>query len=255
MSLFARLHAAKRVASIHLLSSLGVAVIAALLVFGLWYPFPYRELAGGRELFMLVIAVDVVCGPLLTLVLFNPRKPRAELWRDLGMVALIQLGALGYGLHTVWQARPLYLVMEVDRFKVVAAPELDVSAVAALPVELQPRWYSGPILVAIREPKDSEERNKVLFESVEGGRDYGERAEFYLPYEGNAALKSLQRAKPLAVFLQKYPEQKDAALSIEHEKSGDMKQWLYLPVRAREDWIAIINNKGAIMGFLKGDGF
>ncbi len=95
----------------------------------------------------------------------------------------------------------------------------------------------------------------MLFESVEGGRDYGERAEFYLPYEGNAALKSLQRAKPLAVFLQKYPEQKDAALSIEHEKSGDMKQWLYLPVRAREDWIAILDNKGVIMGFLKGDGF
>jgi hypothetical protein len=123
MKLPPRVIAATNAAGIHLLCSLLIAALAGGLVFGLWYPFPYRELSGGRELFLLIIAVDVVCGPLLTLVLFNPTKPRGELWRDLGLVALIQLGALGYGLWTVWQARPLFLVQEVDRFKVVAAPD------------------------------------------------------------------------------------------------------------------------------------
>ena len=232
-----------------------VALLAAALVFGLWFPYPYRELAGGRELFLLIVAVDVVCGPLLTLVLYNPAKPRAELWRDLGLVVIIQLAALGYGLHVVWQARPAYLVQEVDRFKVVTLPELDAAEVAILSPALQLRSMTGPITVAIREPKDAEEQKKVLFESVQGGRDYAERAEFYLPYEGEAALKSLRRAKPLSVFLQKQPTQEAAARALLAEKRLDMAQLYYLPVVGRQDWVAVLDAQGQIQGFLKGDGF
>lgn len=254
-SIALRLSGAWRAASFHLLCSIFVALVAGALVFGLWYPFPYRELSGGRGLFFLVVSVDVVCGPLLTLVLFNPAKPRAELWRDLGLVALIQLAALGYGLSTVWQARPLFLVQELDRFKVVMAPDLNPAAVAALPVALQPGWLSGPILVAIRAPKDEQEREKVMFEAVQGGADYGERPEFYLPYQGEAALKSLRRAKPLAAFLQKAPEQVPAARALAIERGADMGQWLVLPVVGRQQWVAILNRQGQIQGFLPGDGF
>ena len=255
MTFSCRTRAAVSAAGIHLLFSVAVAFLAATLVFGLWYPYPYRELSGGRELFLLVVAVDVVCGPLLTLVLFNPSKLRSELWRDLGLVALIQLGALGYGLGTVWEARPLFLVQEIDRFKVVAAPELSAPAVAALPAALRARWWAGPLTVAIREPRDAQERQTVMFESVQGGRDYAERPEFYLPYEGAAALKSLQRAKPLSVFLQKQPDQQDAARKLALEKGADLAQWLYLPVIGRQDWVAVLDKQGQIQGFLRGDGF
>ena len=255
MTIFFRLRTVIRAASIHLLCSMGVALLAAAPVFGLWYAFPYRELSGGRELFSLIVAVDVVCGPLLTMVLFNPAKTRAELWRDLGLVVLIQLSALGYGLHTVWQARPLFLVQEIDRFKVIAAPDIHSVSLTGLPVALQPRWWSGPLTVAIREPKDAKERYTVMFESALGGRDYAERPEFYLPYEGAAALKSLQRAKPLAVFLQKQPDQQEAARKLALEKNADIAQWQYLPVVARQDWIAILDKQGQIQGFLRGDGF
>ena len=250
-----RFRAAARAASVHLLCSIGVALLAGLVVFGLWFPYPYRDLAGGRELFLLIIAVDVVCGPLLTLVLYNPAKPRAELWRDLGLVAVIQLAALGYGLHVVWQARPVYLVQEVDRFKVITLPQLDPTEVAKLPSRLQPRWMDGPVTVAIRAPKDTEEQQKVMFESVQGGRDYGERAEFYLPYEGAAALKALQRAKPLAAFLDKQPSQRSAAAELAASKGLDMAQLVYLPVVGRQDWVAVLDAQAQIQGFLKGDGF
>ena len=255
MTISLRFRAAIQAASIHLLCSVVVALLAAALVFGLWYPFPYRELSGGRELFLLVVVVDVVCGPLLTTVLFSPTKPRAELWRDLGLVALIQLGALGYGLWTVWEARPLFLVQEIDRFKVIAAPDLRDASIAGLPAELQPHWWAGPLTVAIREPKDAKERQMVLFESLQGGRDYAERPEFYLPYEGANALNSLNRAKPLSVFLQKQPGQQAEATELATKNGADIAQWLYLPVVARQDWVAVLDRQGQIQGFLKGDGF
>lgn len=250
-----RIRSAARAAAVHLGGGVAIALLAAALVFGMWFPYPYRELAGGRELFLLVVAVDMICGPLLTLVLYNPAKPRAELGRDLGLVVLIQLAALGYGLYTVWQARPVYLVQEVDRFKVIALPELERLSVANLPPALQPRWMGGPITVAIREPKDADEQKKVLFESILGGRDYAERAEFYLPYEGADALKALQRAKPLAEFLQKQPTQENAARSLAADKGLDITRLLYLPVVGRQNWVAVLDSNAQIQGFLKGDGF
>ena len=91
-----------RASGIHLGISLAISVMAAALVFGLWYP--YREISGGRDLLMLLVAVDVVMGPLITLAIFNRAKPRRELFLHLTVVGLLQLAALGYGLWTVFAA-------------------------------------------------------------------------------------------------------------------------------------------------------
>ena len=109
--------------------------------------------------------------------------------------------------------------------------------------------------MAIRAHIDIKELNKVLFESIEGGRDYAERAEFYLPYEGDMALKSLKNSKPLAEFLHKQPTQETAARELIAEKRLDMAQLHYLPVVGRQDWVAVLDAQGQIQGFLKGDGF
>lgn len=250
-----RLRSASRAAALHFGGSVGVALLAAALVFGLWFPYPYRELAGGRELFLLMIAVDVVCGPLLTMVLYSPAKPRVELWRDMGMVVIIQLAALGYGLHAVWQARPLYLVHEVDRLKVISRPDVDIEALAGLPPDLRPQFLSGPRVVSIRDPLNEQERAKVLFDSLQGGRDYAERPEFYLPYGKDAARKFLLKARPLSKFLERYPEQSKNASAITKVVAADLEKWFTLPVVARQDWVAVLDENGVIRGFLRGDGF
>ena len=250
-----RILVALRIASIHLMCSAAVITLFAIFFLGVWYPFPYREISGGRELFFLLIVVDVVCGPLLTFVLYDPTKKSIELKWDLGLIVLMQLAALAYGSFTIWQARPIFLVLEVDRFKVILASSLNNMAVAALPLPLKPSWLSGPVLVSIREPKDRNERNEVLFESAQGGRDYADRPEFYMPYDGTNALKSLKRAKSLGLFLKSHPDQQAAAQKLADEKKADISQLLYLPVVARQDWVAVLDQRGQIQGFLKGDGF
>ena len=71
-----------RASGIHLGISLCIATLAAVVVFGLWYPYPYREISGGRSLFMLVVCVDVVMGPLITLLIFSTKKTRRHLAAD-----------------------------------------------------------------------------------------------------------------------------------------------------------------------------
>lgn len=250
-----RYRAASMAAGIHSLCSVLVALLAACIVFWVWYAYPYGELSGGRELFLLIVAVDVVCGPLLTFVLFNPHKAKKELGLDLSLVVIVQLAALSYGLWTVWEARPLYLVHEVDRFRVISRPDIDEVALDTLPAKLKPQFWSGPQTVGIRPPKDVQERNKVLFESAAGGRDYGARPEFYVSYDDAIAKKALLKAVPLAVFLQKQPQQTQAAQKILQNKGGDFARLLYVPVVGRKDWVAVLNPQGQIEGFLPGDGF
>lgn len=249
---------AAKAAAIHLALSIAVAAGVAIIVFGIWYPFPYNEMSGGRELFLLVVAVDIVCGPALTLVLFDKSKQPAELWRDLSLVALMQLAALGYGLWSVYEARPLYFVLEIDRFKVIASPDLRPAALkelTLLPPSLKPDFFSGPLIVALREPANELERQEVLLESVAGGRDYAERPTFYIPYTSAPANKLLVRARPLLLFIQKHPTQREEVLRMFDKNSGDIDRLLYLPVVARQDWIAILDKEARIKGFVKGDGF
>ncbi|MDZ7910100.1 MAG: hypothetical protein U5N10_18975 [Gemmobacter sp.] len=140
-----RMKAAGKAAFFHFLGSVLVACFAAVLVFLLWYPHPYGQLSGGSKLFAILIVVDVVCGPLLTLVLFSPRKSRREFFVDMSLVVLIQVAALSYGLYTMYQARPLFLVHEVDRFRVIGMPDYGDANVSdeldALPAPLKPSFF------------------------------------------------------------------------------------------------------------------
>lgn len=259
MSFKLRMKAASRVALFHLLASALVASLVAVLVILVWYPQPYGLLSGGLRLFSILVMVDVICGPLLTLVLINPKKSRREVATDMTMVVLIQLGALIYGMHTVYQARPLYLVHEVDRFRVIAMPDFNGADVggslAALPKDLRPTWTDGPVVVGIRDPKSSEERKDVLLDSVFGGRDYSQRPEFYVPYDSAYQSKALARARPLKKFVDLYPETGAEAMDILKRAGLLLEEAVFLPVLHKQEWIAVLDKQAKIIGFLPGDGF
>jgi hypothetical protein len=251
----ARLKSATKAAATHFLLSVLVALVAATLVFGLWFPGAYRDMAGGTELFLLIVTVDVVCGPLLTLVLFNPLKARRELFLDLGIVALVQLAALVYGLWTLWDVRPLYLPHEFDRFKVVSLNDLRGANTSVLPEAMQPSFFKGPMQVGLRLPKDTEERNKVLFAALSGGADYGERPDFYVPFDASAAAKTIVRSKSVKDYLSRYPELRPSVEKIAVALNQPVDQLRYLPIKARKDWIAVLTPTGQIAEFVPGDGF
>ena len=108
-----------------------------MLVFGVWYPYPYAELTGGLALYKLVISVDIVCSPLLTLILASPNKKLKERIIDFSLIGMIQLAALIYGLYSVSLARPVVAAFETDRINVVIAAEIDVNDLSLTPKDLQ----------------------------------------------------------------------------------------------------------------------
>ncbi len=142
---------------IHLGISLVVAVAAMALVFGLWYPSPLHAALGVTGIFLLLLAVDVVLGPCLTLVVFKPGKK--TLVMDLTAIALLQLSALAYGVWTVAEGRPAWLVFAVDRFELVRVLDIDERKLEQADLAYRQPSLLGPQWVAASNPVDSDERN------------------------------------------------------------------------------------------------
>lgn len=102
--------------AIHL--ALSAAIFAALLavIVLLLFPGGLFTVAGGWQGIRLIAGVDLVLGPLLTLIVYNVAKPRRELIRDLSIIASVQVAALAAGMWIVYLQRPVAVTWVHDRF-------------------------------------------------------------------------------------------------------------------------------------------
>lgn len=249
-----------RAALIHLGLSLVVAALAGLLVFLVWYPYPYREISGGRDLFLLVVAVDVIMGPLLTLTIFNLKKPRRELRRDLAVIGLLQLAALSYGLWTMAVARPVHLVFEIDRFRVVHAIDVPADLLSQAPAGMRHLPFTGPTLLSVREFRDSKESFDATMAALQGIA-LGARPDLWQSY-AEAKSQITARAQPLAQLKTRFPahiNEIDAALaSAPRAYSASSSAPVgYVPMVGRNSfWTVLIDMKTAdIIAFVPLDSF
>lgn len=229
-----------KVSSIHLCISLAIALLAALLVFGVWYPYPYREISGGRELFLLMVVVDVILGPLITLAVFNRAKPWSELRRDLAVVAVLQLGALGYGLWTVFVARPVHMVFEYDRFRVVHAIEVPTELLAKTPPDVNALPLMGPTLLSLRPFKDAQENMDATLAALQG-LSLASRPDLWQPYTA-AADDIRKQAKPVTALKLRFAAQASAIDAVLAGIGRPPETLAYLPMVGRKSfWTVFID--------------
>ncbi len=66
----------RRAFAIHLTASVTIFLIFLGIMFFVWYPAPYFEIDGGWRVLRILAGVDVVLGPLLTLIVFEPGSYR-----------------------------------------------------------------------------------------------------------------------------------------------------------------------------------
>lgn len=229
-----------RASAIHLGISLSIAALAALLVFGIWYPYPYREISGGRELFLIVVTVDVILGPLITLAVFNHRKPWTELRRDLAFVGLIQLSALAYGLWTVAIARPVHLVFEIDRFRVVHAIDVEPELLNRAPLGINAMPWTGPTLLSVRHFKNSNESAEATMAALQGV-NIGSRPDLWQSYAAGVS-DVLKVARPVAELKTRFPKQVAQIEAVLQKASKAPETLMFVPLAGRKDfWTVFVD--------------
>lgn len=245
-----------RVAIFHLCISMLVACVAAIAVFHIWFPAPYDTLSGGTALFLLISSIDIVLGPVLTWIVFNPTKKNLEKYFDLTVIALLQISALIYGLHTTYLARPIYLVLEVDRFVVVTAGDVSVDDLSKAPAELQDPEIGAVKMIGLRKIADPAERMRSV-ELALAGKDVSLRPEYWQKLSADNFILMKKSSKPLSDLLNKSSFIKDDAISLAEKNQTDIADMVYLPVVGKKRiWSAVLNrNSMSLLGFLKVDGF
>ena len=204
----------------------------------------------------LVFVVDVVCGPLLTLVVFNPAKSRRELTQDLIVIATIQLAALAYGLYSVAEARPAILAFETDRFVAVPVAGIDYSTLHKAPEALQALSWSGPKLIGTRKWRDATEQMNVLEMGLQG-LEPSARPDWWQTYELSLP-DVIAKMQPLSTLHASRSVEEQVKIDIGVKDTGlALTELHYLPMtgQKRSDYIALLNAEGHIVGYANVDGF
>ena len=169
---------------IHLTSSLVIVLTAYFLIQLLWYPAPLFKATDAGKIFIMILLVDLVLGPLLTFIVY--KKNKRTLRMDLTIIVLIQLSALGYGLYSVYEARPVWMAYVTDRFELVRVNDIieDEEHEYDLP-KLGPQY----VYVDLERLDDSEKLDSILKET-EYNISPAQRPKFY---------NNFDLAKPLIV--------------------------------------------------------
>ena len=235
---------------LHLAISALIATTVIALVAMLWYPRPYFVAMGGETLLRLLIGVDVVLGPLITLIIFDTKKPRLKY--DLATIAVLQVAALAFGSYVMFQARPVYTVFTGGYFQTVAANTIDEESLVRAEPDFSLLPLNGPHVVGVRKPTNPDEALRISMSAMAGGPDVVNLPHLYASYGGDVAAEAARAAKPLVKLAQRGKVPAEQVTDIVNANLKIGRGLGFVPVRARNgDFAAVVDRKtGDIVGYL-----
>ncbi|MRX28177.1 TfpX/TfpZ family type IV pilin accessory protein [Kangiella sp. HZ709] len=182
------------------LTHFGISVIVFAmflsLVFFVWYAWPFNLTQGIAEIVYIMAGVDVVLGPLLTLIVFKAGKKSLKF--DLSVIALIQVAALVYGAMIIYQERPAYIVYNVDRYSVVGVSEVNFEE-SPIPEQAIGLLEKPKFIYAVL--PQGNEAMEVAISAANGGKDMDRLPKYYRDYNDNKlnVIRGTKPARSLAV--------------------------------------------------------
>ena len=219
-----------KAAGIHLSLSAIVFAVALYLILVHWYPGFHFGVDGGWQGVRLMAFVDLVLGPMLTLVICSPFKARRLIAFDLTGIGLAQLAALAWGFYAVHGQHPVAVSFRDATFQpVTVAPLRAESYDLARLATLSDR---RPALVYVAQPAGADEEARVALQMMIGAVMPHEDPMFFRRFDAHwpevraHAVDAAQRAKDSPAFaasLRTFLEARGA-------RAGD---FLYFPYEGR----------------------
>ena len=131
--------------SIHFLCSVLIILIASAIIFGLWYPEPLAKALGVTPLFLMLILIDIVIGPLFGWLVYKEGKKTLKF--DLSVVIVLQICAFSYGFYAIAQGRPAWIVFDSLNFTVVKNSDIETKNIDQAKAEFQQSSWFKPAFV------------------------------------------------------------------------------------------------------------
>lgn len=168
---------------IHLAISLALLGLLLYVLLAHWFPGHLFDTDGGWQALQIIIAVDMVLGPALTLVAAAPAKPTRALRTDFTIIAMIQAAALVFGTWTAWNNRPYAMLWLDGGFNSMPYSAFAENAAARERISQLPGQW--PKKVIVRLPPDLDLRTQLFKQSIKHGTSVLFSVEYYAPFDIN----------------------------------------------------------------------
>lgn len=221
----------------HFLVSLLVFAVLLTIQLAIWYPSPFFSASGGWQGLKIVALVDLVLGPLLTLIIYNTQKPFTELARDISIIVFIQLTALFWGIYTIHQQRPVVVTFWEDRFFTVPA-----NAITSQNIDLATLEKFGdkpPYYTYIKRPVTPDEWAPILKKITEDDIGPHHQPELYQPLEGHFK-EIYEREVDIKEIILANTDMRNEITAVLDKTNTELKDNHYVPLESRYRNIVLI---------------
>ena len=147
-----------------------------------WFPGELFFLDGGWQGLKIVALIDLVLGPMLTLVLYKPGK--SSLVFDMSCVAAIQIAALAYGFYATYHQRTVAVVFADRNFTTLSADAASAAKTELIKLEEVPQSIKSldsayPAMLLTPEP-DPEKFGQYVSRLLNGYPESHERLDLFV---------------------------------------------------------------------------
>ncbi len=204
-----------------------------------WYPHGYFTSDGGWQGIRIVAGVDVVLGPLLTLVVFKQGKPGLKF--DMSAIALFQTLALTAGTYFVYNERPVAVVFADESFHPISTSILTEAGLTTS--ELAAFDREQPALIYFEMPKDPVSEQALRVRALKNSQPVYLFSEHFRPINDSNIGKIIAAAIDMDSYLAQKPDDMRTYQEYLRGLEGDRDKLVYIPVRSRYHWFIGVFDK------------
>lgn len=217
---------------IHFCISLLIFAVLSTVILQLWYPGYFFELDGGWEGLRIILGVDLVLGPMLTLIVYKAGKPGLK--TDMTMIGLFQMVCLAGGMYVVWSERPIALVYVDGHFYSMSADSYAEASVAIPDLSKLPG--ASPKKVTVNLPDDVDQLSELRGNAFRSGSSMRVLTDLYVPFDDSQLV--LDDAYPLKNIRERDIDHGKLA-DWQEEHPGELEDYAFFPMGTRYHYIFI----------------
>lgn len=217
-----------RAFSIHMAISFIIFLFLLTIIVFIWYPSFMFHSDGGWRGIIIIAGVDVVLGPLLTLIVFKPGKPGLKF--DLVFIAVIQTSALLIGSWIVYNQRPALLIFADNTFMAIPQEQVALTGLSKEKFRQFRKNRYGAVIVDL--PEAQPQRSKILKESyATGGLIL--RGDLFIPYDESSFKRILDHDIEYDLLIKGDADKQQAVEAFLEDQGLDKAQTAFFPIFVR----------------------
>ncbi len=232
---------------IHLGISFAIFLALAYLIVFVWYPDFFFSTDGGWQGMRIIVAVDLVLGPALTLIVFKPGKPGLKF--DLTLIGLFQSACLIAGTYVVYSERPLAMVYVDGQFFSMSADSYGDYGVEVPDLEDFPGPW--PKWVTVQLPQDIDAAQALRRSALRKQQPLRTFAQRYVPFSTEHLNLDGDLISP-AELTDRDQDSGQTPLWLDRH-GGTLEDYVFFPFRGRHNFVFVgVNRRDkTIRGLLK----